>query len=65
MSVEDIKHSIEALSASERNEVSAYLFYLRHASDPGYQDRVSERLADTDKSHWLTPEEFERRLGQE
>ena len=64
MSVEDIKHGIAALSASEQNEVSAFLFHLRHASDPEYQDRVGERLADTDRSHWLTPEEFERRLAQ-
>ena len=64
MSVEDIKHGIAALSAREQDEVTAFLFRLRHASDREYQDRVSERLADTDRSHWLTPEEFERRLGQ-
>ena len=64
MSVEEIKHGIASLSLAEQNEISAYLFHLRHVSDAEYQERVSSRLADTDRSHWLTPEEFERRLDQ-
>lgn len=64
MSVDEIKHGIALLSPSEQNEVSAYLFHLRHASDPEFQERVESRLADTDPKHWLTPEEFERRLDQ-
>ena len=65
MSVEDIKHSIASLSSKEQGEVSAFLFQLRHASDPDYQERVASRLSDRDSSHWLTPEEFERRLDQQ
>ena len=64
MNVHDIKHGIAALSPNEQNEVSAFLFHLRHASDPEYQERVTARLSDTDRTHWLTPEEFERRLDQ-
>jgi len=62
MSVEQIKNSIASLSSSEQNEVSAFLFHLRHAADPDYQERVASRLSDTDPDHWLTPENFERRL---
>ena len=62
MSVEDIKQSIVALSPREQSEISAFLFHLRHASDPDYQERVDSRLADGDPTHWLTPEEFERQL---
>jgi hypothetical protein len=64
MSVEEIKQSIASLSPTEQGEVSAFLFHLRHASDPDYQERVSSRLSDRDATHWLTPEEFERKLDQ-
>jgi hypothetical protein len=65
MSVEDIKQSIASLSPTEQSEVSAFLFHLRHASDPDYQERVKSRLSDREPAHWLTPEEFERRLDQQ
>jgi hypothetical protein len=35
---------------------------LRYAHDAGYHHEVTDRLNDADKSHWLTPDEFERRL---
>ena len=65
MSVEQIKNSLASLSPAEQGEVSAFLFHLRHASDPEYQSRVEARLSDPDPAHWLTPEEFERRLDQQ
>lgn len=64
MSVEQIKSSLACLSPAEQGEVSAFLFHLRHVSDPAYQSRVESRLTDTDPTHWLSPEEFERRLDQ-
>lgn len=64
MSVEEIKHSITVLSPTEQREVSAFLFHLRHAADTEYQERTNARLSDRDPAHWLTPEEFERRLDQ-
>lgn len=64
MSVEEIKHSIATLSPDEQGEVCAFLFHLRHASDPEYQERVSSRLADRGMANWVTPEEFERRLDE-
>jgi hypothetical protein len=62
--VEEIKHRIASLSPTEQSEVSAFLFHLRHAADPDYQERVNSRLADSEESHWLTPEEFEQRLDR-
>lgn len=64
MNVDEIKHRIAVLSPSEQNEVSAFLFHLRHVSDPEYQERVQSRLSDTDPAYWLTPEKFERQLDQ-
>ena len=65
MSVEEIKRSIASLSHDEQDELSAFLFHLRHAADPGYQEQVETRLSDRDPSRWLTPEEFEQQLGQQ
>ena len=64
MSVEEIKKGLIALSEAEQSEVTAFLFHLRHSRDPDYQDVVSARLSDSDSSHWVTPEEFEKRLNQ-
>ena len=64
MNVEEIKQGIASLSPTEQSEVTAFLFHLRHVADPEYQQRVSARLTDADRTHWLTPEEFERQLDQ-
>ena len=64
MSVEDLKRALTTLSASEQSEVSAFLFHLRHRADAAYQKTVESRGTDKDSSHWLTPEEFEKRLDE-
>jgi hypothetical protein len=64
MSVEEIKQTIAALSPTEQGEISAFLFHLRHKADGDYQKQVDARLSDRDPTHWLTPDDFERRLDQ-
>lgn len=64
MNIEDIKRGIVLLSPAEQGEVTALLFHLRHASDSTYQTEIESRLNDRDPTHWLSPEEFERRLDQ-
>jgi hypothetical protein len=65
MSVRELKKELSALSEAERAEVSAFLFHLRRASDPHYQATLQRRMDDKDPSHWLTVDEFEKRLGKE
>jgi hypothetical protein len=60
----DLKKELVALSAPEQAEVAAFLFQLRHRDDAEYQGKIRRRLDDKDPSHWLTPDEFERRLNQ-
>ena len=62
MSVQELKTELAALSETERAEVSAFLFHLRHASDPDYQSAVQRRMDDKNPSHWLTLDELESRL---
>ena len=64
MSVDQIKREITVLTADEQNEVTAFLFHLRHRGEPDYRDAVDGRLNDRDQTHWLTPEEFEQQLDQ-
>lgn len=65
MSVDQIKSGLASLSPAEQSEISAYLFHLRRASDPEYQELIRSRMADKDPTHWLTLDEFEQRLGQD
>ncbi|MGI9087535.1 MAG: hypothetical protein ACR2HH_07335 [Chthoniobacterales bacterium] len=64
MSIDEIKKGLASLSEEEQREVTAFLFHLRHARDRDYQNTVAARAADSDKTHWLTPEEFEERLDR-
>lgn len=63
MSVEELKRALTNLSAREQDEVTAFLFHLRHRSDSDYQRAINGRVGDPDPSHWLTPEQFEEQLG--
>lgn len=62
MSFEQLKREVASLSTGEQAELISYTLQLRHAHDRNYRREVTERLNDKDKSHWLTPDEFERRL---
>ena len=64
MSFEQLKREVALLSEPEQAELISYTLQLRYAHDANYHREVTDRLNDSDKSHWLTPDEFERRLGQ-
>jgi len=61
MSVKELKKELASLSEQEQGELAAFLFQLRRKSDSEYQATLQRRLSDKDSSHWLTPEEFEKR----
>lgn len=63
MSFEQLKREVALLNEQEQAELISYTLQLRHAHDPEYRREVTDRLNDSDKTHWLTPDEFERRLG--
>jgi len=64
MSFEQLKREVTSLDDHEQAELISFTLQLRHAHDANYRREVTERLNDADKSHWLTPEEFARRLGK-
>lgn len=62
MSVAQIKQEIRVLSGPELDEITAYLFHVRHLADPDYQQAVEDRLSDRKPANWLTLEQFEEQL---
>ncbi len=64
MNVEEIKAELATLPRKQQDEVVAFLFQLRHADDSEYQADITRRLKDRDPSHWLSPDEFERKLDK-
>lgn len=64
MSIEQLKKEVAALSSKEQADLIAFALQLRYGEDEAYQKEINDRLNDAEKSHWLTPEEFERRLDR-
>lgn len=62
MSFEQLKREVALLDDRQQAELISYALQLRYAHDADYRKEVSDRLNDADKSHWLTLEEYERRL---
>lgn len=62
MSFEQLKREVTTLSDREQAELIRYTLQLRYAQNAAYRREVTDRLNDRDKSHWLTPDEFEHRL---
>ena len=64
MSVRELKEELATLPQKDQDEVIAFLFRLRHVSDREYERQIARRLTDKDRSHWLSPDEFERELDK-
>lgn len=62
MTVEQIKREASALTFEDQGKVAAYLIQLRNRRDATYLPRLQQKIEDADRSHWLTPDEFEKRL---
>ncbi len=64
VSVQELKDQIAALPPEAQNELMAFLFHVRHREDSEYTRTLTRRANDRDPAHWLSPEEFEKRLDQ-
>jgi len=62
MSIQELKQQLVTLPRNEQDEVIAFLFHLRNGEEADYISGVARRSQDTDPSHWLSPDDFERRL---
>jgi hypothetical protein len=64
VSVQEIKEKLAGLPRKAQDEVVAFLFQLRHAEDAEYQEAIARRMGDRQRSHWVSPEDFEKRLDK-
>ncbi len=62
MTVEQVKQQVAALSHEEQRELEAFLFQLRKRRDPQYLQELESRITEASRAHWLTPDEFVRRV---
>lgn len=58
MSIEELKREIKGLSGEERHQLSSFLTELELAEDVGYWARVRARVADEDRSSWVSVEDL-------
>ena len=63
MSLEQIKQAVALLDGLQQAELIGYALRLRYAQHADHQREVVGRFNAADKSNWLTPDEFERRLS--
>lgn len=64
MSLEQLKREVASLTGREQADLISYTLKLRYDNDANFLREVTDRLNDSEKTHWLTPEEFERRLDK-
>jgi len=62
VSIQEIKHEIEALPAEERKRLAAFLVSLRHKEIAEYRTRMARRIDDKNTENWCSIEELDQRL---
>ncbi|MSU25610.1 MAG: hypothetical protein EXS32_17535 [Opitutus sp.] len=63
MNVEELKNAAAALDPEKQGELAAFLVSLRNSRDPDYRTAMQERMNEKNPARWLTPDQFEQRLG--
>ena len=63
MNVEELKKEVAALDREKQGELAAFLVSLRNSRDPAYRAAMQERMNEKNPARWLTPDQFEQRLG--
>jgi hypothetical protein len=62
VSFEQLKREVAMLDDQHQAELISYALQLRYSHDGEHRREVADRLNDGNKSHWLSPDDFERRL---
>jgi hypothetical protein len=65
MTVEELKKEIKSLSFEDQGHLAAFIVHCRNQQDPDSRKELQAILNDKDRSHWLTPDEFEARLNSQ
>jgi hypothetical protein len=65
MSLAEIKAEVDRMTPKEQDELRLYLRSKIRPMDAETRRRLTEKIDDNDPSHWLTLEEFGKRVGVE
>ena len=63
MSIEAIKQELAELDDDKRHHIMAFLIAIEDKRNPEYMAALARKIDDNDPSHWVTLEEFDRRLS--
>ena len=63
MSIEALKQELAGLDDDKRHHIMAFLIAIEDRKDPEYGAKMARKIDDNDPSHWVTLEEFEKRLS--
>jgi hypothetical protein len=55
---ENLKTTLDTLSAADRHEVAVYLTKLELENDPEYWKTIRNRTRDEEPSKWVSPDEL-------
>jgi hypothetical protein len=63
MSIEALKQELANLDAKDRQKIISYLVEINQRDNPERRAEMTRKISDNDPAHWLTLEEFDRRLS--
>jgi len=63
MSIEAIKQELAELDDDKRHHIMAFLIAIEDKRNTEYMAALARKIDDNDPSHWVTLEEFDRRLS--
>lgn len=63
MSIAELKAEVDRLSPEDTKQLMSYIAVKRRLFTPEIIEELSRKIDDKDPSHWLTLEEFGKRLG--
>jgi hypothetical protein len=63
MSIDAIKKELAGLDDDKRHQIMAFLIAIEDGKNPEYMAAMARKIDDKDPSHWLTLEEFEKKLS--
>ena len=63
MSIEALKQELASLGDADRHHIMSYLVSIEEQKDVAYRTEMARKIDDKDPSHWLTLEEFDKRLS--
>jgi len=63
MSIEAIKQELAELDDDKRHHIMAFLIAIEDKRNPEYMAALARKIDDNYPSHWVTLEEFDRRLS--